>query len=335
MSNHSGLALMEIEMGRQCADALQTLNDPGGAVSEIVGSLKQTGRLILYAMGGSQHVNRIVEPLYRELGIDARSMIASEQLLAPMPDVARTALIASQSGESGEIKQLLATPVGQEQRFGLTLEANSTLARSVRGSIVAAGGTEHAFAATRSIVLTLAMHAAVLEALGASQGALKAVLAEDRAPDMNAVADYVKACDVFVFAGWHVMQGTAESAALSMMELARVPAIGFEGGQFRHGPFEFLRPGLAITLLRSSGPDKALAAPVAETAVQAGCSVVLLDTSGEPAPVGCQHVVLPTNQGLAASVSVILALQRLNISLAKHHIPNGIGTPRFTSKVTA
>ena len=154
-----GLELMENEMSRQCADALQTMNQPGSAVDQIVSSIKETGRLILYAMGGSQHVNRIVEPLYRELGIDARSMIASEQLLAPMPDVARTALIASQSGESGEIKQLLATDAGREHRFGLTLEANSTLARSVKASIVATGGTEHAFAATRSIVLTLAMHA--------------------------------------------------------------------------------------------------------------------------------------------------------------------------------
>ncbi len=335
MSNHPGLELMENEMSRQCADALQTMNQPGSAVDQIVSSIKETGRLILYAMGGSQHVNRIVEPLYRELGIDARSMIASEQLLAPMPDVARTALIASQSGESGEIKQLLATDAGREQRFGLTLEANSTLARSVKSSIVAAGGTEHAFAATRSIVLTLAMHAAILEALGASQEALRAVLVADSAPDMSTVAEHVKACDVFVFAGWHAMQGTAESAALSMMELARVPAIGFEGGQFRHGPFEFLRPGLGIFLLRSSGPDRPLAASVVDTALQAGCTVVLLDASGEAAPAGCLHIKLLTSMGLAASVSVILALQRLNILLAKQRIPSGIGTPRFTSKVTA
>ena len=140
---------------------------------------------------------------------------------------------------------------------------------------------------------------------------------------------------MFVFAGWHAMQGPAESAALSMMELARVPTLGFEGGQFRHGPFEFLRPGLGIILLRSNGPDFPLVAPVVKTASEAGCTVVLLDASGEAAPAGCHHVVLPANRGLAAAMSIVLALQRLNILLAQRYIPAGVGTPRFTSKVTA
>ena len=93
--------------------------------------------------------------------------------------------------------------------------------------------------------------------------------------------------------------------------------------------------GWASFCFRSNGPDRPLAASVVETALQAGCTVVLLDASGEAAPAGCLHIKLPTNMGLAASVSVVLALQRLNILLAKQRIPSGIGTPRFTSKVTA
>lgn len=335
MTDHPQLDRLHAEMARQCGDALTTLDAPGVAAAEIAASIRATGRLILYGMGGSQHVNRIVEPLYREAGVDCRSMIASEQLMAPLPDGARTALIASQSGESGEIKALLATPAGGEARFGLTLEPESTLARSVRASIVAAGGTEHAFAATRSIILTLAMHAAVLEALGARQDPLRAILAADAPVDVGPVDAVIAGCDVFVFAGWHVLHGVAESAALSMMELARVPTIGFEGGQFRHGPFESLRPGLAILLLRSAGPDYGCVAPVAETAVAAGCTVVLFDAGGGPPVSGALHVPLPVNHGLAAAVSMLLTLQHLNIRLATRRIAQGIGTPRFTTKVTA
>ncbi|WP_448664100.1 hypothetical protein ACG3SL_05315 [Sphingomonas sp. CJ20] len=139
MSVNPGLALLRAEMARQCRDALATLDASGAVAAEIAASIRATGRLILYAMGGSQHVNRIVEPLYRELGVDCRSMIASEALMAPLPDSRRTALIASQSGRSGEIRALLATPAGAEERFGLTLEPGSTLARAARAVIVAEG----------------------------------------------------------------------------------------------------------------------------------------------------------------------------------------------------
>jgi fructoselysine-6-P-deglycase FrlB-like protein len=36
------------------------------------------------------------------------------------------------------------------------------------------------------------------------------------------------------------MQGTADAAAFSFMELARIPVLGLEAGQFRHGPFEMI-----------------------------------------------------------------------------------------------
>lgn len=335
MSDHPGLDLLEIEMGRQCADALKTMDTAAAAARQIADSIRRTGRLILYAMGGSQHVNRIVEPLYRAAGIDTRSMIAAEQLLSPLPDGRRTAIFASQSGESGEIKALLATPPGGEERFGLTLEPDSTLARNAIASIVAEGGTEHAFAATRSITLTIAMHAAVLEALEQPQQALRAMLAEPVIGDYSKADAALADCDVYVFAGRHVMQGAAESGALSMMELARVPTIGFEGGQFRHGPFEMLRQKLGILVLRSAGPDRASATDLIETPVRAGCTVVLFDTSGEAAVEGCTHIPLPRSEGLAAVLTTLLTLQQLNICIAKRRIAQGISTPRFTTKVTA
>ena len=52
---------------------------------EIATSIRATGRLVLYGMGGSHNVNRAAEVLYRGLGIDARTLVASEALLAPLP----------------------------------------------------------------------------------------------------------------------------------------------------------------------------------------------------------------------------------------------------------
>lgn len=336
MTEHPGLDLMYDEMRRQGPDALATIEAGAPVAVRIADAVRRTGRIVLYAMGGSHHVNRIAEPLYRDLGWDARALNASEALLSPLPEAARAALVVSQSGESGEIRDLLKRGPGREERFGLTLEGDSTLARSARASIVAAGGTERAFAASRSIVLTLAMHGAVLEALGAPQDALRASLADAADPAAIDAADAALAgVDATIFAGRHAMAGVAESAALSMMELARVSTIGFEGGQFRHGPFEVLRPGLGVVLFRSLGPDRAGVAPLAEAAVAAGCATVVFDASGDAPPAGTVHVPLRRGEGLSAAASMILALQHLNIAVARRTIPNGIGTPQRTTKVTA
>ncbi|TCP34018.1 aminotransferase [Sphingomonas sp. BK235] len=334
MTDHPGLEAMLAEMARQRGDALATLDDPGPAAAAIAESARRTGTLLLYAMGGSQHVNRIVAPLYRALGLDARTMIASAALMAPLPDRARTALFLSQSGESGEIRALLARAAGAEERFALTLEPASTLARAVRAAIVATGGTEHAFAATRSIVLSLAMHGAVLERLGAPQPGLRAVLAAGAVADMRAAAAALAGCDAYVVAGWHAMHGTAESAALSLMELARLPAIGFEGGQFRHGPFELLRPGIGVILLRSAGPDAALVPPTAAAVARTGATLVVVDASGAAPVAEGVRVTLAPGAGLAAATDMVLAFQELNIAMARASIAQGIGTPRYTTKVT-
>jgi fructoselysine-6-P-deglycase FrlB-like protein len=289
---------------------------------------------VLYGMGGSHYVNRTAEPLYRELAVDCFAMPASEALMAPLPEGPRTALIASQSGESGEIVELLAHPAGREERFAMTLNAASTLGRSCRGALVASGGPEAAFAATRSIILTVALHGAVLQALGAPQAALASVLAADRAADVAAAAEALAACEVVAFAGRHVMQGVAQIGALSMMELARVPTIGWEAGQFRHGPYEFLRPGIGVVLLRSAGPDADAIAPIAAAAAEAGCTMVLFDAAAAPPPPRCLVVPFGKASGLAAAAEMMLAFQRLNILIARRRVGDGAGTPLRTSKVT-
>lgn len=325
---------MRIEMRRQCSDALATMTDCAATARDIAVALRKAGRGVLYGVGGSHYVNRMVEPLYREAGLDVRALSASEALMAPLPPDRRVALIASQSGESGEIVELLRLPAGQERRFGLTLNGDSTLGRSAEATLVASGGPEHAFAATRSIILTVAMHAAVLQALGQPQEILLDVLAAPPAPSIEALAAGISGSDVVVFSGCHVMQGVAQSAALSLMELSRVSAIGLERNQFRHGPMEFLRPGVGVVLLRSAGPDCDGVAAVAAVALDAGCMTAVLDAADAPLPKECLRIQLPRNEGLAAAASALLTLQHLNIAVALRRIPHGIGTPLRTTKVT-
>lgn len=331
---HEGLRRMQAEMDRQRADALATLDAVRQAAAAAAASARRTGSLVLCGMGGSHHVNAIAMPLYRELGLDCRACVASELLLAPLPDFAHTMLIASQSGRSGEIVELVGRPAGRSERFALTLEGDSPLAQACEAALVAHGGSERAFAATRSITLTLAMHGAVLEALGAPQLALRAMLATKAEPSIEPAKAVLAGSEAILFVGYGCMAGAAGSAALAMMELARVVTVAFEGGQFRHGPFEVLRPGLGVVLLRGAGKDGPLVPPLARTSIEAGCATVVADASGEAPVADAVTVTLPKADGLAAATSALLALQPLCIAVARHRVAGDVGTPLRTSKVT-
>ena len=334
--DHQGLALLRAEMARQRPDALDTLEACRPTAARIAARIRSVGRLVLYGIGGSHHVNRIAETLYLEAGIDTQAIVASDALVLPPRAEPRVALITSQSGRSGEITALMQRPAGPEERFGITLERDGPLARAAALCLVASGGTEHAFAASRSIILSLAMHGAILEALGVRLDDVRGVLASLPVPAAvaTATASEVQECGSLVFAGRHVMRGVAESAALSMMELARMTTLPFEGGQFRHGPFEFLRPGIGVILLRSAGAAAQGLDELALNAHTAGCATVILDASGAALLGSGLSVRLPAATGLAAAIQALLFLQEVNVAVACHRIAHGAGSPLRTAKVT-
>jgi fructoselysine-6-P-deglycase FrlB-like protein len=264
------------EMARQGADARATYE--AADAGPLADSLRRTGRLALLGMGASHAVGRMVEPLYRDLGVDAVALPLSEQLAGGLDLAGRTVILASQSGESAEVVRWLRDARAGEA-FGMTLHGDSTLGRAVP-SLLGLGGPELAFAGTRSLTLTLALHLAVLARLGLDPA--PALVALDLpTPDVGpAVAALAGARAVVVSA--RRLRGVAEAGALGLCELARVPAFALEGGQMRHGPLEMLGPEVGVVLLRGDEPDASLVGHMARSAGEAGSPVVLLDASGGP-----------------------------------------------------
>jgi fructoselysine-6-P-deglycase FrlB-like protein len=328
----SGLELLQHEMHRQHGDALASLAGAGDRAARIAASLRQTGRLLLIGMGASHFVNRAAEPVYRGLGIDATSVSASELLAAPLPDRPRTVVMTSQSGASGEILQLLERSAGQEQRFGITLEAASPLARALP-CLIGAGGMERAFAATRSLLVTLALQAALMAALGRTADEIVQLLKAPPRPAVGPAIDRLTTCDAIILSGRGALAGIAEAGALCLMELGRLPALALEGGQFRHGPLEVLAPGVGVILLRDTGANAAAAVSLAKICAAAGTPPVVLDASGEPALPGALTVGLPRHEGFAAGFAMLPALQELLIGLAARRVSR-VGEPLRSTKVT-
>jgi fructoselysine-6-P-deglycase FrlB-like protein len=326
-----GLQAIDREMARQNADALASFENAGERAKVIAASLHETGGLLLLGMGGSHAVNRAVEPLYRALGIEAIAVTLSEQLGMPLAIEGRTVLITSQSGESAEVLRWFSETGGSEHTFGLTLEGTSFLATAAP-CLVGAGGTELAFAATRSLTVSFALHLAIFAALGEDPAPALAVLAAPAANDISAALAAFGDVATVVTSGRR-LQGLAEALALGLTELSRYPCFSLEGGQLRHGPMEMLGPKVGVVLFRGNDPTADLVTVMATSAVETGAPVVMFDASGKAPVAGVTTLTFAAATGLAAIFSMLPVAQRFMIAFAEARVDNA-GTPVRSTKIT-
>jgi fructoselysine-6-P-deglycase FrlB-like protein len=330
-SKLSGLELMRLEMQRQIPDSLETLKACASDAAMIAQNIRATGRVLMLGMGASHYANRICEPFYRALEIDAISIPLSEAIYAPFPNQDRVTLLVSQSGASGEVSKYLEFFSNRERQYGLTLEAQSPLAKGLP-SLVAHGGTERGFAATRSLLLTLVMHASILEALGSNDNVRAALQAP--IPNVDVALETVSASRTLIYSGRTHLQGLAEVCALHTAELARVPALALEGGQFKHGPLELLEPSFGVVFLRAGGATSSLTSSLIETCLRAGITPIVFDASGEPELSNTVTIPIAHHHGLSSAIAAMLPLQNFVIGFARQRIEH-VAEPRFSSKVTA
>lgn len=328
----AGLVAIDREMARQHADALASYEQAATLASRIAASLKSTGRLLLLGMGGSHAVGRAVEPLYRVLGIDAVALPLSEQLGQQLPIDGRTILITSQSGESAEVlRWFKEANGGTPDTFGLTLEAKSFLAKAVP-SLVGAGGSEQAFAATRSLTISFALHFAILSALGDDPTEALRALRTREAPGIEAALTALADIRAVITSGRR-LQGLAEAVGLGLAELSRLPCFSLEGGQLRHGPMEMLGPSVGVILFRATDPTAGLVAAMGRSAAEAGSPVVVFDASGERPIEGVTTIPFRPAAGMAAIFAMLPVAQAFMIAFADARVENA-GTPVRSTKIT-
>jgi fructoselysine-6-P-deglycase FrlB-like protein len=331
MNKPIGLIAIEKEMARQNADAISSFEAAALLAVSIAQSLRMTGRLLLLGMGGSHAVGRAVEPLYRSLGIDAVALPLSEQLGQPISLGGKTVLVTSQSGESAEVLRWFAEAGVPADTFGLTLEGGSTLARTVP-SLVGAGGTENAFAATRSLTVSFALHLAVLSALGEDPAEALAILHAESKPNVDAAVAALSDVSAVVTSG-RLMQGVAEAIALGLTELSRIPCFSLEGGQLRHGPMEMLGPKVGVVLFRAKDATSELVARMGVSALEAGSPVVVFDASGEAPVEGTTKIEVGAANGIAAVFALLPAAQHFMLGFAGARVAD-LGTPVRSTKIT-
>lgn len=327
----AGLIAIDREMARQHADALTSYDNAKQTAQAIAESLKKNARLLLLGMGGSHAVGRAVEPLYRACGIDAIALPLSEQLGQPLALDGRTVIITSQSGESAEVVRWFFETGASADTFGLTLEQGSFLARTAP-SLIGAGGTELAFAATRSLTVSFALHLAVLAALGEDPAAALAALTAPETPSIDIALAALDNVATVVTSGRR-LQGLAEALALGLTELSRLPCFSLEGGQLRHGPMEMLGPAVGVVLFRGQDSTAGLVTAMAVSAVETGAPVIIFDASGEAPVAGAVTIGFKPASGLAAVFAMLPVAQRFMVAFADARVENA-GTPVRSTKIT-
>ncbi len=331
-SRPPGIVAVEAEMARQLADALLSYEQNRTRGAQLAASLRRTGQLLLLGMGGSHCIGRQVEHWYRAAGVDAIAIPLSEQLLSPLRTAGRTTMIASQSGESAEVVRWLRSNDRLDEVFGLTLAPDSTLGRSLP-ALIGNGGVEVAFAATRSLTISFALHLAVLDALG-FEGAADAIEVLRAPPevDITVAASRLAHLQAIVTSG-RSLQGLAEAIALGLTELVRIPVFALEGGQLRHGPMEALGPHLGALLFRAADATAELVAGLGNAIVASGSPTLVFDASGEKPIPGTLTIAFPRLSGPAAVLAMLPTAQRLMLKVAMDRLPDA-GTPQRSTKIT-
>jgi fructoselysine-6-P-deglycase FrlB-like protein len=333
----TGLELIQREISRQKHDALDSFAAASTMAGGIAVAARVTDRLTLLGMGASHYANRIVEGEYRRLGIEAQAVVLSEALYAPLAARERTVLIVSQSGASGEVSHYLQHPKRGEARYGLTLDPSSPLAKAIP-CLIGQGGVELGFAATRSLFVTLALHASVLDALGGHLSQQIQTIDNEIGPktatEIRNAVQHLLSADVLLLSGRAYLQGLAEVTALHIAELARVPALALEGGQLAHGPLELLRPGVGVVLFRAAGQTAGLTAALAGLCLKAGVRPVVFDASGETSIPEAITVQLGALEGVIGAMKALVPVQRFLLEFAASRVPR-VGEPLRSHKVTA
>jgi glucosamine--fructose-6-phosphate aminotransferase (isomerizing) len=298
-------------------------------------------RVVLTGMGSSYHAfHPLLLGLIRR-GIQAQMIETSELIHHATGLIAADALIvlASQSGRSAEVLQLLERAAPGMALIGITNTADSPLAARAATTLLTEAGAEYSVSCKTYVSALVAL--AVLEKLLAGEE-VQPVLADLQSLP-EAVAGYLSGLEehvgsirrrleevqYLVLAGRGSSLAAAGTGGLIIKEAAHFPAEGMSCAAFRHGPMEMVSPAAYFMVYEGLGETVALNADLVADIQKAG---------GRAALVGCDPAGdvfhLPPTSAAGLPVLEILPAQMLSLGLALQHghIP---GEFSLGSKVTS
>jgi glutamine---fructose-6-phosphate transaminase (isomerizing) len=295
-------------------------------------------RLVLTGLGASFNALYPLRYTLHQQGIAALHLDTGE-LIHYLPEMLTQpeplmVVVVSQSGESVEIKKLLAQ-LG-ELRTGLragvkpwvvsvTNIPGNALAQQSDLALFTQAGTEVGVA-TKTYTSTLAVLHWLGRVLTGSldpQAYLDVLQAAQQCEDLlqnwesllEPAFDAVREATSFALVARGPSIASACNGALVLQEAARKPAAGFVGSQFRHGPMEMLSPQLATLLFTLPGRTLALSQGMAKDIDDRGGTLVTIGT--KVSGLDNAHIPLPEMNEWVSPMVDIVVVQLLVAKLAE------------------
>lgn len=295
-------------------------------------------RIIVTGMGASHFAGLRTWRRLTAAGLTAW-WIPTDELLESLELVSGRSLllVTSQSGASGETAALLDVLGGRREIVGVTNDPRSPLGGVAETLIELRCGSE-ATVSTKSYVNSLAAHEWLTDVLlGADDAALAAALGGAlSATTTSGLTDELQLAQAVVdsdlprlaLIGAQDHLATALLGGLIVKEATKLPAEGFTGGSFRHGPLEIAGPGLTALFFGLAGETASAALlRLADDVEATGATVVRVGQNGDR-PDGVRSA-----DGLAGLVHGAVVCQWFSVALAR---ARGItpGEFHYGSKVT-
>ncbi len=301
-------------------------------------------RVLFTGMGSSHYCSQGAVIRLNQGGVQAMMESASEILHYEMGAISADTLLVltSQSGESGEIVDIIARLPREQTVIGITNNPASALGR--RANYLLEMHVEDELAvSTRtylaSLILSDLLASALLRAPCQPEKWERAVDAlEDfigKHQEMAVqIVEHLGESPVLCYLGRGFSRQTAECGALFTRETAKYPALAFDSGEFRHGPFEMIDAGFRAMLFAPGGCSFRMQTGLAQAIAEYGGKCVFVTDQpvsfDDPAILVLRHQ--PVEEACAPLVQIVGAQLFANeAALLRGHAP---GVFRHASKIT-
>lgn len=304
-------------------------------------------KIVFSGMGSSNFCALSANLLLRKYGVES-DVISTGELLyyeQELLDADTVLCLISQSGESGEIVHLLECLKSSVKIIGVTNNSASTLAK--RSDLLfelfvsdEISVTTRTYLASYAVTMLIA-YTVLGQDVQERAVQIKEIISgmEDYLKDYETKADqllrFCRPMNYLCLIGRGYSLTTVKAGALFFREVARFPALDFDGAEFRHGPMELVDDGFYGIVLAPSGPTKELSIRLAQDIAKSGGHVVLItdEPSGDTDKDGMMVACLPKLPEELAALVQILPIQLLANAIAQDRdIP--AGEFRWGSKIT-
>jgi fructoselysine-6-P-deglycase FrlB-like protein len=275
------------------------------------------GVIALVGIGASEHVARSAAPAWRDAGLRAFAVSASE-LQYGTGSAADIYVGLSESGRSAETVAAFGRLVGAP-RVGVTNVAESPLAEVVDHVLCLESGPDSpvyttGYTATLQAVGMLGEHWSGTSTDWATLPDLAATVLDDGAPLVEELAEVIDRARIVDVIASGTSSATSGEGALMLREAARLHTAGHETYNYLHGPMEPLDTQTACVVV-GDGREVRLA----RDAAALGCPTLLVTSRQDVTSGGALHVLrLPVAPSpLARAVLEILPIQQLAWAVAR------------------